>query len=62
VTSLIFDLPAYTFSLTRFNTGVNESEKTIVTSTGKYVITCEFRGKMQLLITQGISAASSRDD
>ena len=24
----------------RFNTGVNEVEKTIITSTGKYVITC----------------------
>jgi hypothetical protein len=25
----------------RFNTGVNEEEKTIVTSTGPFVITCE---------------------
>ena len=25
----------------RFNTGISEAEKTIVTSTGKYVIICE---------------------
>ncbi|WVF72856.1 hypothetical protein IAT40_007674 [Kwoniella sp. CBS 6097] len=31
------------FTPARFNTGVNEAEKTIVTSTGKYVITWNFR-------------------
>ncbi|WWC90654.1 uncharacterized protein L201_005590 [Kwoniella dendrophila CBS 6074] len=30
------------FTPARFNTGVNEAEKTIVTSTGKYVVICKF--------------------
>jgi hypothetical protein len=30
----------------RFNTGINESERTIVTSTGKYVITCTYLAGM----------------
>lgn len=34
---------AVSFTPARFNTGVNESEKTIVTSTGKYVVTWNFR-------------------
>jgi hypothetical protein len=34
---------AVNFTPARFNTGVNETEKTIVTSTGKYVITWNFR-------------------
>lgn len=29
--------------LFRFNTGIHEAEKSIVTSTGNYVITCEFQ-------------------
>lgn len=31
------------FTAARFNTGINEAEKTIVTSTGKYIITWNFR-------------------
>jgi hypothetical protein len=31
------------FTPARFNTGINEAEKTIVTSTGKYIITWNFR-------------------
>ena len=34
---------AVNFTPARFNTGVNETEKTIVTSTGKNVITWNFR-------------------
>nr|XP_031859921.1 uncharacterized protein CI109_004528 [Kwoniella shandongensis]KAA5526993.1 hypothetical protein CI109_004528 [Kwoniella shandongensis] len=34
---------AVSFTPARFNTGVNETEKTIVTSTGKYVIIWNFR-------------------
>lgn len=34
---------AVSFTPARFNTGVNEAEKTIVTSTGKYVVTWNFR-------------------
>lgn len=34
---------AVSFTTARFNTGVNEAEKTIVTSTGPYVITWNFR-------------------
>lgn len=34
---------AVNFTPARFNTGVNETEKTIVTSTGKYVVTWNFR-------------------
>lgn len=34
---------AVNFTAARFNTGVNETEKTIVTSTGKYVVTWNFR-------------------
>ncbi|KAG0378336.1 hypothetical protein BGX24_004113 [Mortierella sp. AD032] len=34
---------AVSFTTARFNTGVNEEEKTIVTSTGPYVITWNFR-------------------
>ncbi|XAO25637.1 hypothetical protein I312_104465 [Cryptococcus bacillisporus CA1280] len=31
------------FTPARFNTGIHEAEKSIVTSTGNYVITCEFQ-------------------
>ncbi|RKP23246.1 VID27 cytoplasmic protein-domain-containing protein, partial [Syncephalis pseudoplumigaleata] len=34
---------AVSFTVARFNTGINEHEKTIVTSTGPYVITWNFR-------------------
>ena len=34
---------AVSFTPAKFNTGVNEEEKTIVTSTGPYVITWNFR-------------------
>jgi len=34
--------PPLSFTAARFNSGIGEEEKSIVTSTGKFVITCEF--------------------
>jgi hypothetical protein len=34
--------PPLSFTPARFNSGVGEEEKSIVTSTGKFVITCKY--------------------
>lgn len=47
--------------LFRFNTGIHEAEKSIVTSTGNYVITCEFQSMENVAHEKGTSGCSSKD-